>query len=162
MKGCQIDGLTEASGNIPTGKKSKPNMFIATTPKLLEIYKEKLNHPAEDASRGDLTAMLSFTKLIYSHKRGDGSLSGFVTSRRKLENILPNERLQANIDMLASDLERHAISPDFDEYVTGFSMNVKSLVYRFPSLLVVALSVILGESADDSWSTIDCWPGVSF
>lgn len=128
-------------------------MFIATTSELLEGYEKKLHIPSDDASKEDLTAMMTFSKLIYSHKSREKLHEEFVSQRRRLDRDLPKERLLANIKMLASDLRRHKFSPEFDEYICGFSMNVKSLA---------DLSVILNNSAKDSWSTIKRWPGETF
>jgi hypothetical protein len=162
MRGCQIDGITETSGNVPTGNKTSPNVFLSTTSKLLAVYKEILHHPSDDASRGDLTAMLSFTKLIFSQGNGKRLLGEFVAGKQQVDVHMSQIRMDANIKMLAGDLAKYEFSPDFDEYITGFSMNVKSLVYRFPSLLVLALSVILGKPVTDSWNAIEGWPGQTF
>ena len=70
--GSKIDGLSPGAGNIPTGNgvNQKKNCFIITTEDLAAVYEEVLKNPKEEALRGDLTAMLTYTQPFYSTPHG--------------------------------------------------------------------------------------------
>ena len=71
--GFKIDGLLEGAGNIATGNGSeaKKNHFIVTPQELADRYRKVLHNPDPTESvRGDLTAMLTYTKSLYTHKLG--------------------------------------------------------------------------------------------
>ena len=61
--GFKIDGLSPGAGNIPTGNwvNQNKNCFIITPEDLAAVYEEALKNPKEEALRGELTAMLTYT-----------------------------------------------------------------------------------------------------
>jgi len=68
----KIDGLKKDAGSILTGNGTdgQKNHFIATPSQLLESYEQVLNNPKdEDSIKGDLTAKLQYTRLVYSHRK---------------------------------------------------------------------------------------------
>ena len=73
--GFKIDGLSPGAGNIPTGNGliQKRNHFIITPEELASVCEEISNNPTEEALRGDLTAMLTYTKPFYSTPHGENS-----------------------------------------------------------------------------------------
>ena len=162
-KGYQIDGITGSSSNIPTYKQSRPNLFIATPSELYEAYKDTLHNPSEDANKGDMTAMLRFTTEIFSNEKRGSLLSEFEYGRDQLQIDLPLTRVKANIKMLETDTSKHEFSPEFDDYLAGYSMTAKTLLYRHPSLISADLAVIVAHQSFSS--SIDCiksWQGNDF
>ena len=65
--------------------------------------------------------------------------------------------------MLATDLSKHEFSPEFDDYLAGFSMTAKTLLYRLPSLISADLAVIVvHQSFSSSFDCIKSWQGNDF
>ena len=153
--GFKIDGLTKGAGNIPTGNGNPKmkNHFIVTPEKLADRYEQVLQNPQEEALRGDLTAMLSYTKLLFSYnKSGRGLLAIY---RDKVASLVPNDvRKDMNAKMLQNDLEKFTLSP-MSFHQKGFNVNVKKELYRLPSIILLDLSIVLDKMADSSWATID-------
>lgn len=74
--GFKIDGLLEGAGNIPTGNgsESQHNHFIVTPQELADRYCDILHNPdPKESLRGDLTAMLTYTKALFTHQMSYGS-----------------------------------------------------------------------------------------
>ena len=156
--GFQIDGITKSSGNIPTGNSNAPDQFIATPDELLSVYEQALVDPSKEESiRGDVTSMLRFTTSIFSYIGGEQLLKRFTTMRKQLDSSVNQERTKANLAMLSNDILKHKFSPEFCEYSAGFPLSVKKMLYRFPSLLLLDLTVMLGQDGSDSWEIINCW-----
>lgn len=152
--GYQIDGITKSSGNVPTRHSDKPNEFIKTPQALLEIYKQVLQNPSKDALRGDITAMLRFTCPIYSTEEGDLLLDQFSEGRNEVDKTMNSKRQELNMSMFCSDLERYSLFPEYDEYSAGFTLDIKKNLYRFPSLLLLNIAIVLQLTQESSWSTL--------
>ena len=159
IKGYQIDGISKSSGNVPLSTKDPQNRFIVTPLELCDDYRESLINPTVESKRGDITAMLKFTCLIHAYgERGEHLLKRFVEEKHKIDAAeIPYPRLSVNKEMLMCDLDRHEFSPHYSEYISGFSLDVKSQVYRFPSLMVLDLAVLLNTAGNDSWCTLEGW-----
>ena len=153
--GFQIDGITKSSGNVPTRNSLKPNEFISTPADLLEIYKETLQTPTKESLRGDMTSMLRFTCLIHSEGNGDQLHKTFVEKRIDLDKDMSKDRQQSNLKMLCNDLEKYEFSPDYDDYTNGFTMDIKTSLYRLPSLLLLDLAIVLGLFEKSSSQTLN-------
>ena len=158
--GFKIDGLLEGAGNIPTGNGSeaKKNHFIVTPQELAERYREVLHNPdPAESIRGDLTAKLTYTKLLYTHNIG-ASNGGNGLRKQFHESILaikPNEvRKDANMTMLATDAEKFNFVPSSDLAQKGFNADVKKELYRFPSILLLDICVVLGTNGGTSWDSL--------
>ena len=155
--GFQVDGITETSGNVPTGNTTCPNKFISTPGQLLKRYQQILQNPQNEAVKGDMTSMLRFMTPIYFHRNGKTLLEQFIRQRNELDKEANFERQNANFRMLTNDLQKYKFAPEFNEYTDGFSMSIKKLLYRFPSLLLHDLVVLSGQHSEDSWSTLRHW-----
>jgi len=153
--GYRIDGLTEKGGNIPTGNGSESqNHYILTPSELLERYVHIWQNPQEEALRGDLTAKLQYTELVYSSHEGADNLLKWFRDKRKY--LVPNaERQEANRRMFVSDAKKYGFKPTEELINNGFSINTKRELYRYPSILLYNLSIILGTLKSNSWETLD-------
>ena len=154
--GFKIDGLLPGAGNIPTGNNGmnqKKNHFIITPEELAYKYEDVLNNPTEEALRGDLTAMLTYTQPFYSTPHG-GKLVEVL--RAKIKKIHPNDsRIEVNRKMLRTDAEKFNFEPNAEFARNGFNANVKKELYRFPSIILMDISIILGHTKKSSWETLD-------
>lgn len=161
--GFQIDGITNCSGNVPTGSVSQPNAFIVTPEELTQRYLGVYNKPdPRESLRGDLTAMLSFTTLIYTNQKAETLLSRFIKARESCNKTKSPLRLNSNLKMFENDMRKFTFSAEYDFYSVGFSLDVKRLLYRFPSLLLLNLTTIIEGIQSDSWSTLDYWASHDF
>ena len=154
--GFKIDGLADGAGNIPTGNgtKTKNNHFIATPEELAKRYSDILHNPQEEALRGDLTAMLAYTRAFFSfHWKGNDLLQRF---RDAIAVEVPSEeRKSMNLKMLQSDVTKFNFVPNDDLITKGFNANVKKELYRYPSILLLDISILVGKDADTSWGTLE-------
>ena len=154
--GLQIDGLSMGAGNIPTGNGSREqkNQFIVTPEELEDCYRHVLYNPGEEALRGDLTSMLTYTKLFYSKQEKRTDLLGEF--RERLAHITPNQtRKDINFKMLNTDLEKLKFMPWKDLIDRGHNSDAKKELYRFPSIILLDLTIILGNSSGTSWENIE-------
>ena len=154
--GIQIDGLSMGAGNIPTGNGSREqiNQFIVTPEELAERYRHVLHNPGDEALRGDLTSMLTYTKSFFS-KQGKNTdpLGEF---RQRLAHITPNQtRKDINFKMLNTDIEKLTFMPWNEMNNRGYNCDAKKELYRFPSIILLDLTIILGNSAGTSWENIE-------
>lgn len=153
--GLKIDGLTPEAGNIPTGNGIRDkNIFITTPQQLIEQYNTVLNNPdMAKAKRGDLSAMLTYTKLIKSFQGGHELLKEFC---RVKDAIIPNDRrTEVNLEMLKQDLSKFNFKPHEALCHNGFTLDVKKELYRFPSILLFDLAIIFNSHGETSWQTLD-------
>ena len=174
--GYQIDGITSTSDNVPTRAKELWRLkdsggFIATPEDLLREYKEVLENPDDEALKGDITAMLMFTKLLYAVRNGKSQndpnqenwsevlLSTFERGRNELNCQKNSKRQSINLQMLTGDLGKFVFHPEYDLYSSGFNMNVKTELYRFPSILLLDLTTFLDDIGTDSWNTLQRMSG---
>ena len=151
INGFKIDGLLPNAGNIPTGNGSgtqPKNRFIKTVEEMVKDYVEVFNNPDNERSiSGDLSAMMAFTKHVAGneviHKR----------FRTALDLVSPSKgRLLASANMLTSDMRKFDF--DFTDDITKL-INLKTGIYRYPSLLVHDLKIINRVQASSSWDAID-------
>ena len=82
-----------------------------------------------------MTAMLYFTKLVFSYGNGEQPVSAFQDETQKIVKVQNEDIMRANIEMFKRDLIKHKFDHDFDEYAVGFNLDVKLSLYRFPSIL---------------------------
>ena len=157
ISGFKIDGLQKEAGNIPTGngQPGTANRFIVTAEELAETHWQVLNNPEkETALRGDLTAMLRFTKTIQCHGKSSNNIyEKFLSLVR--EQSLCKEREQINMEMLKADTTKFNFTPNKDVNDRGFTVDVKKELYRFPSILLLDLSIVLQCAEENSWMTAD-------
>ena len=152
--GFKIDGLEEKAGNIPTGngRLESVNLFTATPEELAASYTQVLCSPDEEkALRGDFTAMLTHTTVIYQH--GKAGLRDQITSQIKQVPI-PKKRKLVNTEMLKKDTAKFNFYPDGRIIVKGFTVDVKKELYRFPSILLLDLAIVFNTAGTTAWETI--------
>ena len=106
-------------------------------------YLSVWDNPGENAEAGDMTAMLYFTKPVFSYGNGKQLVSAFQDEIQKIAEVQIEDRMRANIEMFKRDLIKHNFDPDFDEYAVGFNLDVTQSLYRFLSILRHDLSVLL-------------------
>jgi len=155
--GFKIDGLKEGAGNIPTGNgsSSQLNHLILTPAELIQKYREVLDNPNEDAVRGDFTAKLQFTKLLYFNGEGaEHFLDQFVEEKNRLP--LTEARQKANRNMFFADSKKYGFRPTEHTISNGFSINTKKDLYRYPSILLYNILIIFNLSQTNSWQSLDC------
>ena len=135
--GLKIDGLQAHAGNIPTGNGSRDqhNRFICTPSQLMSRYRDVYDNPDPVKSlKGDLTAMLACTKLLYGNSK---LLDEFLFEAWCLN---PNAaRKKANEAMLQKDLQKFNFLLDAS---LAQKRRLKKDFYRFPSILILDLKII--------------------
>lgn len=148
--GVKIDGLGSWAGNIPTGGDGDiedRNKFICTVDELACKYKSVLDHPdPKKAVKGDMTALLSSTIPVFGdHRLHDRfrSLIGSYHPNAKRQNI--------TLDMLASDAKQFQLG--LGPKLT-YTRNLKSDIYRYPSILILNLKILYSVSWGDPWDVI--------
>ena len=155
--GFKIDGLSEGAGNIPTGNGSENsrNQFIVTAQELQDTYAHVLDHPDPEKSvRGDLSAMLTYTKCFCSTHACKGSFLRLF--KESILNKHKNkERDCADMKMLQTDAKKFKFVPDDQFFHKGFNADVKKELYRFPSILLLDICIVLGHVESSSWDTLD-------
>ena len=155
--GFQIDSLSSGAGNIPTGNGigAKCNHFIVTPAELASCYKHVLDNPDEhEALRGDLTAMLKYTKSFYSRQSSNADL--LDDFRERLVSVTPNQhRKDINLKMLKADMEKGMFSFGELPSCRGFNYDVKSELYRRPSMILLDWSIIEGVATESSWEVLE-------
>ena len=57
--------------------------------------------------------------------------------------------------MLRIDAEKFSFEPNAEFANNGFNANVKKELYRFPSIILMDISIILGHTKKSSWETLD-------
>lgn len=155
MNGLKIDGLQRAAGNIPTGNGStnSKNHFIVTPDELLTNYKQIYSNPDPiDSMKGDMTAMLTYTVEIFCFQSND-FLKRFQESKALYK---ANERRDiATQRMIRRDVSKHNFEPDEDLSRRGYSVDVKRHLYRYPSILLLNISILFNINATDSWDALN-------
>lgn len=156
ISGFKIDGLQVKAGNIPTGNglTETTNRFIVTASELVLEHERILFKPDASALKGDLTAMLKFIKVVYHHDNMlNNNYDHFLHSIS--QQPVPDRRNEVNKDMLKADAKKFNFKPDQKVVEQGFTVDVKKELYRFPSILLLDLSIVLQCSGENAWETAD-------
>ena len=159
MNGFKIDGLSFNAGNIPTGNGlpgTLKNHLIGTPAELIERYKFLLDNPSPNPEHpGDLTDMLSYTREFYSRNNNSTLYKQFCES---ISSFTPNnERDKATLSMLTKDIGSYDFIPgeSLKPQTSSHSLNLKTDIYRYPSIIIYDLKIIFGlKQQDDSWQTL--------
>ena len=156
--GFKIDGLLQGAGNIPTGNGSEAtrNHFIVTPQELADRYLHTLHNPDRTQSvRGDLTAMMAYTKSLYVHhdKHSEGLLGQFHTMTVSAK--INASREEANLEMLKTDAKKFNFLPDHSLGNKGFNADVKKEIYRYPSILLLDISIVTSCIGQTSWDSLE-------
>ena len=152
--GFKIDGLTEESGNIPTGNSygSTASSYILTPKELLAKYSHVLDNPdSRESVRGDFTAMRTYQTSVYTY----GNKIKLDNIQTKISSLVQNEkRREANYKMLLTDISKFNFNVDTNLKWNGYTMDVKKQLFRFPSVLVMDLAIIYKCAGKTSSDTI--------
>ena len=155
QSGFKIDGLGEWAGNIPTGNGStnEKNHFIVTVEELLKRYQKKLNEPDKGTDKADMTAMLQYMKLVFSHgENANELLTDFLAKKERLKTNTARD--DANRRMFEADAKKYSFKPDQALIGKGYTVNSKLELYRYPSILLYNISILSKFIAGDSWNTL--------
>ncbi|XP_067936710.1 uncharacterized protein [Watersipora subatra] len=152
MSGVKIDGLQRGAGNIPTGNgvTQRKNKYITSPDEFVKKFEIIYNEPnPEDALRGDDSAMLAFTREIYSNSRN--LLPGIVRQQQAIP--MTEHRRQLTKEMLEQDVEDYQL--DEATFVEDGVVEVKQKIYRYPSLIILDLSILYELHASSSWDALE-------
>ena len=166
--GFKIDGLRTNAGNIPTGngKNDEKNKYICTVESLVERYRALLqpatptNESRATSDRGkpgnfsgDDADMMSYLRVVSTFGKHGQSL--FNSLQVAMTQIQPsdNRKISAEITM-RNDIGTYDTDP-MQTVITGFSMQVKPEIYRFPSLLVLNLKIMFNLKSTSTWESIE-------
>ena len=95
--------------------------------------------------------MLTYTTVFYKH--GEAELIDRFRSYVK-QTPVPDQRKNINREMLRADTTKFNFTPDENVRDKGFMVNVKKELYRFPSILLLDLSIVFNSVANTSWELI--------
>ena len=150
VNGFKIDGLSPNAGNIPTGNGSEKqrNHLIATVEELVarytEVYQQVPDY--EKALKGDISAMLSSTALLYG---AEHLLNDF---RGKITRVQPSPKRQyASREMLLMDAEKFSFEPQKNIME---KVNLKQKVYRFPTILTFDFKILNRLKSSTCWKVL--------
>ena len=148
--GFKIDGLSPNAGNIPTGNGSEKqrNHLIVTVEELVarytKVYREVPDY--KKALKGDLSAMLSSTALIYG---AEHLLDAF---RENITKVQPSPKRQyVSREMLLMDAEKFSLEPQKNIME---KVNLKERVYRFPTILTFDLKILHCLKSSTCWKVL--------
>ena len=148
--GFKIDGLSPNAGNIPTGNGSEKqrNHLIVTVKELVtrytEVYQQVPDY--EKALKGDISAVLSLTALIYGAER---FLEDF---REKIAEVPPSPKRQfVSREMLLMDAEKFSFEPQKNMIE---KVNLKEKLYRFPTILTFDLKIVHRLKCSTCWKVL--------
>ena len=149
--GLKIDGLSPCAGNIPTGNgtEERRNKFIRTVDQLVTIYEEVYQNvpDSETALRGDMSAMLTSTVLLYGSERIVAEFQQRVSS---VSSSFYRDLI--TVGMIVSDIHKYFLSPSIE---IDISIDLKDEIYRFSTLLVFNLKIAYSVSSTECWSVIE-------
>ena len=118
------------------------NHFIVTPEQLADRYRVTLDNPApEEALRGDLTSMVTYTKLLYSYPNDQKqvSLRYYELKKAHPRNL---KRKDMDMKMLKTDARKFNYAPYKSLYQKGFNADVKKELYRYPSILLLDICIV--------------------
>ena len=102
---------------------------------LVKKHKAVLDNPhPEESLKGDFTAMLAHTTCLCSEP---SLLVEFEKRRREIP--VNATRRQSNLKILQQDIRDYDFLPEEELLQTYYQTNVKSSIYRFPSILAYNL-----------------------
>ena len=165
VNGFKIDGISPKAGNIPTANGLPAGRrLIQTVEGLLQIYKAELNSDLDIHKPGDLSALLGSSVLILSHDGGEKLYNQFcdrVNTYEEEEALHTKSVMLKRLITLKVDVDNHDFLP---EYKDGPHYNhsrrptaiqVKSNIFRYPTLLATNLRLSLNLATKNPWQTID-------
>jgi len=162
--GFHIDGISEKAGNIPTGRGDRAKKLILTAKQLAGVYMEGLLSPA--GKTADIGDLLSSCALVTAYKEGDKLFKTLTDNFHKIlikksSNItLIKKRLQ----ILRNDVKMYDFLPRFESFGSpdNTKLKVKSMLFRYPTLLVDHVRLLLGYPETTPWAVSEKLKNLKF
>ena len=158
--GYRIDGITNKSGNIPTGNGRPDGQSLTlTVDEFMELYQKSAELPFGGMA-GDISDLLSSTVLISSNEGDKSSLYrkfkkkiGKIPESLKLNKAVATKRLSSFIN----DLEEYTFLPTFIRFQPPNNTNVKikTDIFRYPTLLANNIKLCMGLKLSHSSDVYD-------
>ena len=153
--GFKFDGITKSSGNVPTGNGlpgGRPLTF--TVDELMDLYSTSLE--SEDGSKtvGNISYFFASTVCLYSSDSRKSLHRRFVTKRSVYEEVVALTHFQVRqnrLTILESDLIKFDFVPDFQDGPHSKTAEVKTDIFRWPTLLGQNVNINLGLLASSPW-----------
>jgi len=162
--GFHIDGISEKAGNIPTGKGDGAKNLILTVEQLADVYTEGLLSPA--GKTADIGDLLSSCVLVSAYQGGD---TLFENVTKTFHNILIKETsnvtlIKKRLQILGNDAKMYDFSPRFESFGSpdNTKLKVKPILFRYPTLLVDHLRLLLGHSETTPWAVSEQLKNLEF
>jgi len=162
--GFHIDGITEKAGNIPTGRGDSAKNLILTIEQLTNVYRKALVSPA--GVTADIGDLLSSQVLVYVHN--DGAIL-YKTAIENCHAVLKDEAsntmiIKKRLQILEQDVKTYDFLPSFESFgpPDNTKLRVKSELFRYPTLLVDHLRLLLGLHDATPWAVIEKLKDSSF
>lgn len=154
MSGFKFDGITPSAGNIPTGNGlagSRPLTF--TVAELIDSYKKVLESPKGAKTVGNISYFFATTVRIHSTDGGKTIYGEFVSQRSSYEKEASKHRQasQNRVSILKADIEAYQFVPDFEIGYHSQNAQVKSDIFRWPTLLAQNLNIVLLLEKTTPW-----------
>lgn len=160
VNGFKIDGISPKAGNIPTGHGLPGGKrLILTVDELMDFYSRSLNAAPDPNAPGDMADLLSSSVVILSHKNGEALHNQFIERRKDYESEVVANCVAARnkrLETIKSDIENHNFLPEFEFGGVKHTMiQVKTDIFRYPTLLATNLRIILQLDAKYPWQVFE-------
>ncbi|XP_067941059.1 tetratricopeptide repeat protein 28-like [Watersipora subatra] len=155
--GYRIDGITQRSGNIPTGNGKGGYKLTFTVDELMTLYQKEAEKPF-DSYAADKSDMLSSTAVILANESISDPCEPyrlFQSAKRVYENSVPEKKnvLQKRLQSFQQDMNKYSFLPEFTKFQPpeNRSVKVKEKLFRYPTLLANNLKMCL------QFDAVHCW-----
>lgn len=98
--------------------------------------------------------MLSYTQEIYNYFTG-GRNKLLESFQKMIQVPTPPQRSMANVKMLQEDLKKYYFVPYFNLFDSGFVIDVKKDLYRYPSIVLMDMCLMYGCLYQSSWTSLE-------
>ena len=157
--GFRIDGITSKAGNIPTGNGIDVTKTLTlTVDGFMQLYKEAAEEKFSGIA-GDKSDMLSSSVLIYTNEQSSSQLYELFSKKRANyeRNKGANSRVveKKRYDSFVLDINSFSFLPEFTNFrpSQNLSIQVKTDIFRYPTLLANNIKMCLGLETQYPWDT---------
>ncbi|XP_067940390.1 uncharacterized protein [Watersipora subatra] len=156
--GYRIDGITQRSGNIPTGNGKGGYKLTFTVDELMMLYQNEAEKQF-DSFAADKSDMLSSTVVILANESTSDPCEPyrlFQSARRSYENSVPANKInvmQKRLQSFQQDMQTYSFLLEFTKFQppNNQSVKVKEKFFRYPTLLANNIKMCLGLVAAYCW-----------